>query len=345
MVKSLFDLRPKTDPRYLFARDGELDSLVGDVKHREWTVLLGPRRVGKTSLALCASRRTGIRTLYIDARETDDLKRALFNGLSSSSDTTVSGGVGFPVVPISASLFVSRKKRKVGLDDVLGKAGNFALILDEAQWLKNPVGVSRLLAHIYDLYKGSISLIMTGSSVGVMQSLLNPGPKGAMFGRSMREMHIGKWRSPSTGISFLKEGCKQERVSYRLEDIENAVDRLGGLPGWLTLFGNYYKDYRNFRRAFELTIDQALKVVVDELESTSILALGWQRQMMILKVIANGEASFSKLADETILPDTVLNRHLKMLMRLEYVEKNEDGRYQITDPVVREYLMRGGRNK
>lgn len=344
-MESLFDLRPKTDPRYLYARGSELETLLKNIKRGNWTVLLGPRRVGKTSLAFCSAKRTDIRSIYIDARENDDLRLALLNGLSPRSDTVISGGAGPPTIPISASLSVSRKKRKLGLDDVLENAGDMLLLLDEAQWLKNPVGVSRLLAHIYDLYKGSITLIVTGSSVGVMQSLLNPGPKGAMFGRSMTEMHIGKWRNSSIGMSFLKEGCEQEGVNYELDDLENAVERLDGLPGWLTLFGNYYRDHGNFRSAYELTIEQAMKVVADELESTSRLALGWQRQMMIMNVIANGEASFSQLADKTILPDAVLDRNLKMLMRLEYIEKNEDGRYQIVDPVVREYLMKGGRNK
>lgn len=44
------------------------------------------------------------------------------------------------------------------------------------------------------------------------------------------------------------------------------------------------------------------------------------------------------MANKTALPDAVLNRNLRMLQRLRYVEKNDDGRDGITDPLVREYL-------
>ncbi len=340
-MESLFDLGPKRDPKYLYARDEELNTLVNNINNGRWVVLLGPRRVGKTSLAFCAARRANIPSIYVDAREDDDLKTALLNKLSSPVETTVSGNIGVPIPhPVSVGVSIGRRKQSLDIDNLLAREDKLLLIIDEAQWLRHPSGISKILAHIYDIHKRRVIIVITGSAVGVMQSVLNPGPKGAMFGRVLTITHIGKWKSPDVSLQFLEEGCKQNGISYSRIELEEAVRRLDGLPGWLTNFGNYYHEYGNLKKALDMTLNQALKVVGDELNSTSTLALGWERQMRILDAIAEGELPFSQIGDKVNLQDSVLDRNLKMLMRLEYIEKNEDGRYQVTDPVVKEYLMR-----
>ena len=62
---SLFDPQPKKEPYDLYGREKELTALVDDLKNKRWVVLLGPRRVGKTSLAQCAAKRT-IRQTSVD---------------------------------------------------------------------------------------------------------------------------------------------------------------------------------------------------------------------------------------------------------------------------------------
>jgi hypothetical protein len=83
---TLFDTHPKSNPKYLYGREKELNDLVGHVKNGDWVVLLGPRRVGKTSLARCTATKLGIRTLVIDARIESDFARGLTNGLSGPPD-------------------------------------------------------------------------------------------------------------------------------------------------------------------------------------------------------------------------------------------------------------------
>ena len=46
-MTTLFDTHPKSDPKYLFGRERELDDLAAHVKNHQRVVILGPRRVGK----------------------------------------------------------------------------------------------------------------------------------------------------------------------------------------------------------------------------------------------------------------------------------------------------------
>jgi len=53
-MHTLFDIPSKQDPKLLFGKESELTYLVKYLNEKRWTVLLGPRQVGKTSLVKCA---------------------------------------------------------------------------------------------------------------------------------------------------------------------------------------------------------------------------------------------------------------------------------------------------
>ena len=67
MYMKLFGTKPKSDPYALYGREKELDILVERLKRNDWVILLGPRRIGKTSLAECAITELGQKS-HIDEK-------------------------------------------------------------------------------------------------------------------------------------------------------------------------------------------------------------------------------------------------------------------------------------
>jgi AAA+ ATPase superfamily predicted ATPase len=338
---TLFDTHPKSDPKYLYGRDKELNDLVGHVKNGAWVVLLGPRRVGKTSLARCAATKLGIRTIVIDARIESDFVRGLVNGLQSSSTVNVQGSAAIPHLPISISARYTKMIPAQPLEQLLSNLKKKLLVIvDEAQWLRNPRGVAMLMAHIFDYRHENINFVITGSAVGVMRTITEPGAKSPLYGRAMTTMNARKWRDPFTSLTFLREGCKQNKVSLSDDELSDAVDTLDGVPGWLTLFGSHFSDSKEAGKAMNRTKNEALKIVKQELESTAKIAFGWSRQLGILKAISRKSMKFSELSSGLGLPNKTLSRNLDMLQRLQYIEVNEDRDYTIIDPIVKEFMKR-----
>ena len=333
---TLFDPSPKSSVKDLYGRENELRELIKHITERRWVVLLGPRRIGKTSLARCALSKISAKHVVLDAGEESDLGKALVSSLSRPSRVSglqVGGGAG----PASASFGITRDLAQTSLGRLLESAGKTVILIDEAQWLRNPSGVSRLLAHIYDYHYDKITLIITGSAVGVMKSILEPSSKSAFYGRAITTMEIQRWEK-STSFGFLKNGCKESHVKYTDENLFNVVDRLDGMPGWLTLYGYHYALEPSSEKAMKKTIGEATKILHDELENVSSSALGWKRKLTILRELSKGTRRFSDLGSRLGINNTALSHNLEMLHRLRYVSKQDDGEYVILDPLVSEYI-------
>lgn len=336
---SLFDPQPKKDPHDLYGREKELNTLVNDLENKRWVILLGPRRVGKTSLAQCAAKELDMKTVLIDPRTSPDLLNGLTKQLAPRLSPSVKIGVG--VAPFSGSVAFSRPAQIQSLDDVLKKEERLLVIVDEAERLKNPRGVSSLLAHIYDYYYDKVTFLITGSAVGVMKSIVTPKSKSPLFGRVMVQTELRKWLDHTTGLNFLIEGCNQARVKFEERDLSRAVDRLDGLPGWLTSFGFYYQRHGSYEKAMKSTIASAFEIISDELESAAELAAGWERQRRMLQFMSEQPMTFTEIKNAMKINSTPLSENLDMLLRLQYVERDEEGRYGVIDPLVKEYLGKG----
>ncbi len=342
-MPNLFYTPPKDDPRLLFAREKELHDVVANLKEGHWIVLLGPRRVGKTSLAKCAIRKLGWDAISIDARENNDLTQAFLSSIAKPpSLTSLDGRIQIAPSPLSVGFSYTKQNLGRNIDEFLKKRKRrrFILLLDEAQWFRNPRQVLRLLAHLYDYYYETVTPIITGSSVGVMKSILEPGTKSPLYGRPLTQLEVRKW-TPSISLSFLSEGLKQNGLRMGEELMVKTVDSLDGLPGWLTMFGYYYTtNPRDYDVALKKTMKEALKIVDDETRGVAKLARGWQNHYKILMSLTTGRKSFKELLEATGKPNSMVADHLDMLQRLCYVEKSPDGSYSLVDPIFKELLSR-----
>ncbi len=154
-------------------------------------------------------------------------------------------------------------------------------------------------------------------------------------------MEIGRW-SGSTSLSFLERGCKEAGKEYDVHDLSLVVERLDGIPSWLTLFGYIFSSSnRSYKEALKKTEKEAFRILKEELENVGKLSLGWKRQISILQEIAETPKKFNELGRDLGINHTALSHNLDMLHRLCYVTKNQEGKYSIIDPLVSEYLRQG----
>jgi len=144
-------------------------------------------------------------------------------------------------------------------------------------------------------------------------------------------------------MSFLQKGLEQNQLSLSTDLLVKTVELLDGLPGWLTMFGYYYTAKpSNYSDAVNKTLGEALKIVSNETDSIGKLARGWLTHLKLLTELSIGNKSFTELLSVSgQSTNSALSKHLDMLQRLNYIEKRpEDGRYEITDPIMAELLKR-----
>ena len=277
----LFDLNPKESPKELFGREKELDELVRLIKARRWVAVLGPRMVGKTSLIKAANKRiedAGIRAVYVNlwgVNRAQGLLNALALGLNSSKGlpqkirdaVTRIEGVSFGPGGISVSV---PKKPMATTFDLLATIGRQAvdcvIELDEVQELAViSAHLLKLLANIFNTSPNMV-FVFTGSMFGLMKTLLEPGPSSPLYGRSPAKLYIGPFER-ERAADFLRKGCGEHNVTVKEGGISEIVERLDGIPGWLTLYGNNIA-VRKLppEKALEETISEGVKIVKDELE-------------------------------------------------------------------------------
>jgi uncharacterized protein len=247
---SLFDLAPKDTRRALHGRDSELETLVRLIDHRRWSVILGPRMVGKTSLAKAGaaqSRRTGIYVNLWGAKGTLGLVNGLLHGINESQSLVkrlraglqrvkgVSvGGTGISFTPDSRPL-----RTVADIVNLLGEeAGQSVVILDEVQELAASSGaLLKVLANVFNTHP-NVVFVFTGSYFGLLRTLLQPSADSPLLGRPPARIQLEPF-DRATSIGFLERGFAEFGLRTDRESLGQLVDRsLDGIPGWLTLYGS-----------------------------------------------------------------------------------------------------------
>ncbi len=346
--ESFFDQRPRRRPEQLFGRSEEIEKLLRALNARSWVSILGPRMVGKTSLALAGANtfasNNGYKVIFVDLRDTETFREAtekilgrlpksMIEALSEYlSDVSASAkGIGFSIkLKKSASA-------KRALSDALFKLDNTILILDEVQSIHQ--GISHFLKALGSAFTENHSLlvIFTGSYSGVVKKLFDATYGEALFGRPPIEIRLAPWKE-TIAEQFLRTGFERLGVEYQDWEIREATRQLGTLPGWLNLYGVKRYIEKDHGLALKTTIDEAVKEAERELEH--LLEGRSPKARAVIKLLALG-ASWKDMAQTGISEDT-LSRLLSTLIEgLVIVQKDEDtGMYYFTDPIYRRAAMR-----
>ncbi len=352
---SLFNLNPKDSPKQLFGRENELDDLVRMLKARRWVAVLGPRMVGKTSLLKAATpilTKEKIKVVYVNlwgAKGTDDFLKALARALNEEKNTINKikdikiEGASFGSGGISITL---SKRPMATIWDLLGALGrqkeDYVIELDEVQELVAISGrLLRILANLFNTYS-NLTFVFTGSIFGLMKTLLEPQSTSPLYGRSPAKLQLLPFNSESSK-QFLRKGFEQCSKPALEDEITNAVERLDGIPGWLTLYGNKMCVQRlSHEKALEETATEAFRIVNDELEH---FFQNRDRQAYLAALKAS--ATFSSwtaikgsvsLAKGSVVNDATVFRIIENLKAGMLIQE-EKGGYRVGDPMLRSLLL------
>ena len=344
-----FDPEPKKRKEEFFNMEEEWKSLSSALSKGKLTVVTGLRRYGKTSLMLTFLNEAKKKYIYVDCRllpryvslgsflsliETE-LERASWGRriMSKIGELEVRlGGVDFKI-----------KSREEGrLLGILRNMEGSILVIDEAQYLINSnYPFDALLAYAYDHL--DLKMLISGSEVGVLYKFLKlDDPEAPLYGRAYYEVKI-KPLTREKSTEFLLKGFEQEGLSVREDIIEDAVNNLDGVIGWLTYFGySYSLGERDAQRIYE----KAARLAAEELnKALDLFEGGKTRYVEALKVVAVlGSARWSEIkrgVEARLGPvsDAKLSKVLKNLADRGFLTKTDET-YRISDPVLSRGILK-----
>lgn len=364
----LFDIRPKISEEDLFDRERELSEIIEALKLGEGIILItGIRRIGKSSVLNVALRKSSLPHVIVDVRkvyfEYGNIihRRALFNAIADSFTRNmkffekikfkvkdVIGRIkGFYISEVGVEVEPSISSKLTDILEIIDewclKSGfRFVIAFDEAQYLRFAGGVryDGVFAWAIDNLR-NISIILTGSEVGVLRDFLKfDDPSAPLYGRHYREVILNRFNY-ETSMEFLRKGFEELEMKVEEEELREVVDKLDGIVGWLTFYG-YYRGIQGLthERAINETFEKCSKLVLEEL--LRIIEPSRKRYGAILKAVSLGYTKWSDIKDYvTIKVGPITDRRFTLLLtklvKYNYLVK-ENGEYKIPDPIVRYVL-------
>jgi len=350
----LFDPEPKKKKRDFYNRETELLELLKSIEKEKFVVIQGIRRLGKSSLlnvALAESKRPfmklDLREVYFTHGSISKfhLYRAISQELSRLSRTHDFASKLKKVKGIKVAGFeiqLDWREKGVFIADVFrtidawGSAHKEKVViaLDEAQYLRL-AGRARydgLLAWAIDNLDNLV-FVLTGSQIGVLQDFLGmEDPSSPLYGRYVKTIKLGRL-SREQAMDFLERGFKE--AGAKRPNLEEVVDALDGLIGWLTLYG--HTCVSEGKAELERFLKVAAKLAAEE----SKKILRWSdRYQVVLKAVASGAVTWSRIYENVSMSLGPVSKSnitylLDNLVRYGYLERREDGSFTIPDPVVK----------
>ena len=351
MLVIYFDFRPKETKEDLFDREEELNKLISASKTEAVILLTGIRRIGKTSLLKVFLNETNYPYALIDVRTPLTSYKSLYTIFSDvltqinrrkRIENLLRHISGISIFGLNISLSWDPKNRPslIEIMDKINESGKVILAFDEAQNLRGKLAGEflSLLAHCYDYCK-NVTFILTGSEVGLLYDFLKiEDPSSPLYGRHIEEIRLDKFDREKS-MKFLLEGFKQLNISPPKDVLEYAVSKLDGIVGWLTEFGYRCAKAGEVKKEIvDELVELAGKLTLEELSHFS------KDYVIVIKAIAEGYNRWSEIkrylenAKKRVIYDAELKRYLDKLEKRGYVIREESGRYELADPVLKSAL-------
>ncbi len=338
----------------MYGRENELAELTRLIDAGRWTILLGPRMVGKTSLAKAALAQTRRPTIYVNlwgvrsaAGLLDALRvglsanrtlvRRLRDGLSRIQGVTLAG-TGVVLAPQPWPLRTFHE-----MLNLVGRMGeNAVIVLDEVQELAAASGpLHRLFANLFNTYP-KITLVLTGSYFGLVRSLLETNSNSPLYGRPPARIELEPF-DRQVSVGFLETGFHKYGVRVDRKRLSEVIDRsLDGIPGWLTLFGNAVTELRMpVELAEKYVVTEAKKVVRTELEhflEHRDVTVYWAALRALTRPAAWGDVREAVSEARGSTPNENSLRKILRGLRDAGIVRESDHKYGIRDPMVRAFV-------
>ncbi len=355
----LFDLRPKDSRSNLFDREAELGKVVEYVGRLGLpiTLVLGFRRVGKSSLILVTLKELGLPSIYIDLRKFEERQYLSYRDFVLELQREVNNLVRrFPrlldflgnisgVSIMGDQVLLSWKSNdRVSLASLLDAVNDWAsngivVVLDEAQELIKARGFNILpiLAYAYDNLR-NVRFIISGSKMGLLYRFLKvKDPESPLFGRAMGIVELVPFTREQVA-EFLRCGFKELGIEF--SDFDRLYERLGGIPGWLTYFGLKYYEYRDLDRALNETVNYATMLIRQEFENfLADKAIARDRYLTIMRIVSRECAGWGEIKNglEVTLgmeiSDSRISEYLRQLLDSAWIIKLND-KYCSAEPLI-----------
>jgi len=224
------------------------------------------------------------------------------------------------------------------------------LVLDEAQEFKRLVDykLQYPMADIYD-NKHEIQMIVSGSQVGLLDDFLEvDNPEAPLFGRGTTDIDVPRLPE-DLAVDFLLKGCKQAKVKIDRKAIQQAVDELDGIIGWLTLFGRELAEGSAPDGALAQTTKKGSELEAQELEHfLKTRAQARKRYVSILKAAARLRRPARWITLKTNLDaeerkrisNKTFSALLGNLVKADFLDK-KGNEYFVPDPLLARALRSG----
>ncbi|MEM1772079.1 MAG: ATP-binding protein [Ignisphaera sp.] len=309
----LFDPKPKRRREDLFDFDEEFSTLKRFLG-QHLLVVTGLRRTGKTSLILTVLEESNTPYIFVDLRGVVRSWRDLYEVLSGSLSefmSRISRFRGFyesliKILSIIRGVYISGvgvefswgRDRPLltqlftALDKVAEEHGvKVVVVFDELQRAIGSVAVAlqNALAYSYDHLR-SISFVISGSEMGVVYRFLKD-PEAPLYGRAYLEVKTRRL-SREEAVEFLEKGFNE--LNYRVDrgEIDEAVDKLDGVIGWLTYYG-YSTVFQG--KNLEDVWREAVELARKELENFLEYRVSRERYRRILRLLSSGVREWGRL--------------------------------------------------
>ncbi|GAB6946204.1 ATP-binding protein [Vulcanisaeta sp. JCM 16161] len=348
--------RPAEDPSELYDREAEIKQLRFSALNRAVTLVVGFRRVGKTSLVKAATK--DIVRVYIDARRFEGMAYMTVRDFLNEFAKSLS-----QLLPFSRRLidFLSRVRglsimgltiefsgsaRDISIPSLFDALNDWALsegkhlvvIIDEVQELSRMRGFNLLpvFAYVYDNLR-NISFIFAGSKVGMLYNYLRlNNPDSPLYGRYMEVIELRPFTREQS-LDFLRRGFDKAGIAVSENIIDRAVDELDGVVGWLSLFGLTYISNPG-PEALNRTISIASGIVEEEF-CNFVRAMGSRRYVLVINALKQGATwsevkRYLELREGRPISDSEVTKLLRRLVDNGFIMK-VDNQYVIADPILR----------
>ena len=336
-----FDIGPKERIKDFFNYREEYRKVRTALRRGERIIaIIGVRRVGKTSLMNVLFNDLDGINVWVDGRiinDAKDLIAVLEQGIEQNGGifgSIKSLGISISGMGITTGLSIEPKTKAV-----IRKCGKIHLFIDEAQYA-NCMEIAKALSYLYDRFP-NVQIIISGSEIRLIDEVLGiTNSSHPLYGRRVEIIEL-KRLDKEKSLEFLRLGFKQVSKRVPSSELEEVVERLDGLIGWLTLYG-YERAIANSEHPLEKVEYIAMGIVEAELKRL----LGNKRNkalyISILRYANNRKWKelLSVVRDEIgKVNNASFSRALKELVRYSFIEKIND-RYVVADPIIRTTVLK-----
>ena len=370
---SYFKLGPKVRREELYNREDELNRLLKCWKRGDpITLVVGPRRVGKTSLVLTAInekaqpslifdltrlkriRRTGFESFMLIVEEAlnsfierfSRFRVKLLRALRGRNEVRVTEhSVLFRAVDgLEGELFF---KKLIDIIDAIAASFkvNVVLVFDEIQEARRiATSFEYIISYIYE-YSTRLPMTLISSQEGLMHKLLKfDDVESPLYKAKYTEIKLTNF-TEKQAVGFLERGLEYHGIRASLELLKKIAKAVGCNPGWLTIVGNRaVKARRIDEKLLEKVTFEISTILQEELESfLELRPLARERYLFILRSLASSPKSWKELKSslEARLNKKIGNKnfsnYLHNLVDAGFIIRKE-GAYQIVDPLLKHAL-------